>query len=388
MRKMAMNLRNMLAIAISLVGVALFSGCEKEDDENSNKPIEDTTEPTTIGDENNITFTDSRGNEVIIPYGAMSCATKVISFTHGTPWTNDERAQEANEILGAPNYDKIKDVNYVTLGAFGEIVLEFGVYITDGKGNDIYVFEIGPDVEATKIEVSDDLENWIYVGDADGSLSGVDMNGKVPVGAKYRYVRLTDIKGESSSWSGADIDAVAAVHPVKIGGGNIGDNVEYTDTRGNKVIVPGGALSCATFVVDFTHGIPWTSDPKAMDTEKTIGAPDYNASTDENYVTLGADGVIVLGFNVYITDGEENDIYIFEIGPAVEATKVEVSNDLENWIYVGDANGSLSGVDMNGKVPAGAKYKYVRLTDLRTDPTSDWPGADIDAVAVTHPALD
>ncbi|MCL2040707.1 MAG: hypothetical protein FWG84_01535 [Bacteroidales bacterium] len=71
----------------------------------------------------------------------------------------------------------------------------------------------------------------------------------------------------------------------------------------------------------------------------------------------------------------------------VEATKVEVSNDLINWIYVGDASGSLSGVDINGKVPAGSKYKYVRLTDLRTAPSGTWPEADIDAVAVLHPAF-
>jgi hypothetical protein len=226
------------------------------------------------------------------------------------------------------------------------------------------------------------------VGDARGSLSGVDMNGKIPAGGKYRYVRLTDLKTVAGgSWPGADIDAVAAVHPVKIGSGNINDVEEYTDSRGNKIKIPGGALSCATFVVDFKHGNPWTSDPKAMDPAKITGAPDYDSRTDENYVTLGTDGVIIVGFNVYITDGPGMDIYIFEIGPNVEATKVEVSNDLKNWIYVGDASGSLSGVDMNGKIPAGGKYRYVRLTDLRTAPSGSWPGADIDAVAAMYPVL-
>jgi hypothetical protein len=275
------------------------------------------------------------------------------------------------------------------LGADGVIVLEFGIHITDGPGLDIYVFEIGPDVEATKVEVSDNLTDWIYVGDANGSISGVDMKGKIPEGGKYRYVRLTDLKTYGpTTWTGADIDAVAAVYPVKIGSGDIDDIVEYTDTRGNKIKVPGGALSFATSLIDFTHGDPWTSDPKAMDPEKIIGEADYNDITDENYVTLGADGVIIVGFSVSITDGEGLDMYVFEIGPQVEATKVEVSNDLQNWIYVGDADGSLSGVDINGKVPAGAKYKYVRLTDLRTTGPTQWTGADIDAVAVLHPSLE
>jgi hypothetical protein len=339
-----------------------------------------------IGGENDITFVDSRGNEIVIPYGAMSCAAKVISFTPGEPWTSDARAMNPNTILGAPDYDGSN--NYLNFGIEGEIVLEFGVYITDGAENDIYVFEVGPDVEPTKVEVSDDLINWVYVGDADGSLSGVDMNGKVPAGAKYRYVRLTETAGDNSTWPGADVDAAAAVHPVKIGSGNIDDIVEYTDSRGNEVHIPGGELSCATFVVGFTPGTPWTSDVKHQDPLGTIGAPNGDEPADGiGSLTMGKDGVLIVGFNVYITDGAGQDIYVFETGPDVEATRVEVSTDLETWIHVGDASGSLSGVDISGKVPVGAKYKYVRLTDLRTAHNSSYPGAEIDAVAALHPGL-
>jgi len=74
------------------------------------------------------------------------------------------------------------------------------------------VFEIGGHVEATKVEVSTDLVTWIEVGTAEGSLCGVDMNGKVPADGKYKYVRITDIEGQSSSWPGADIDAVAGLN--------------------------------------------------------------------------------------------------------------------------------------------------------------------------------
>ena len=159
-----------------------------------------------------IEFTDTRGNKVTIPGGAKSCAIRVVEFTPGNPWTSDPRAMNPDDILGVPDYDEKQDINYLTLGAYGSIVLEFDVYIYDGPGNDIYVFEIGPDVEATKVEVSNDLVNWIYVGDADGSISGVDMHGKVPADGKYRYVRLTDRDGIKSAWPGADIDAVAGIN--------------------------------------------------------------------------------------------------------------------------------------------------------------------------------
>ena len=160
---------------------------------------------------NDVVYTDTRGNKITIPGGAESCATKVISFTHGDPWTNDTKAMNPEDVLGAPDYDSRTDTNYLCLGKGGSITLEFSIEIIDGDGLDIYVFEIGPDVEATKVEVSNDLTNWIYVGDADGSLSGVDLNGKVPAGAAYKYVRITDRDGKGSGWPGADIDAVAGL---------------------------------------------------------------------------------------------------------------------------------------------------------------------------------
>jgi len=159
------------------------------------------------------------------------------------------------------------------------------------------------------------------------------------------------------------------------------DDVIFTDSRGNEVTIPGGAKSCAVEVISFTPGNPWTSDPGAMDSTEILGAPDRRPNSNGEALTLGAGGVVVLRFDVYIYDGPGNDIYVFEVGGLVEATKVEVSDDLVNWIFVGNAAGSISGVDMDGKVPLNGKYQYVRLTDLKTSPTGTWPGADIDAVA-------
>ena len=159
-------------------------------------------------------FTDSRGNEIETPSGAISFAKKVVSFTHGTPWTSDPAAMDPQKITGIPDYKN--EENYITLGSAGVIVVEFGVYISDGAGNDIYVFEIGPDVEATKVEVSEDLNTWIFIGNADGSLSGVDVAGKIPKNGKFKYVRLTDLKSyPHTTWAGADIDAVGVIYPVK-----------------------------------------------------------------------------------------------------------------------------------------------------------------------------
>jgi len=189
------------------------------------------------------------------------------------------------------------------------------------------------------------------------------------------------VKYTVTAEDGSKTEYTVTVKPKKLGE----NDIVFTDNRGNKIVIPYGAKSCAIKVIDFKHGTTWTSDSRAMNSEKILGPPDY--IIDENYLTLGDAGVIILEFGVYITDGPGNDIYVFEIGPNVEATKVEISNDLKNWIYIGDAKGSLSGVDIKGKVSADGKYKYVRLTDLLSSPGGSWPGADIDAVAVLYPVL-
>ncbi len=327
-----------------------------------------------------VTYIDSQGKKVNVPFGSMSCALKIISSTGAS---SSSSAIGLNHILGAPDANKSVSGSAFTLAAKGEVTLEFGVYITNGKGDDLHVFQSGAAICELKVDISENLSAWIHAGDIGGTSLGIDISANVSASGKYRYVRLTNTGG-----SPVNLDAVAALHPVKIGSdGKINDDIEFTDTRGNMVTIPGGALSCATFVVDFKHGTPWMSDPRANDPKRILGAPDYNRQTDENYICLGCEGVIVIGFNVSITDGPGNDIYVFEIGPDVEATKVEVSNDLINWTHVGNADGSISGVDISGKVPKGAKYRYVRLTDLKTACASSWPGADIDAVAVIYPAF-
>ncbi len=162
----------------------------------------------------------------------------------------------------------------------------------------------------------------------------------------------------------------------------------YTDDRGNKIEFIQGEKSFATKVVEFTPGSPWTRMKQSMDPNKILGSPDYNSSDDTGSITLGSEGVIVIEFgDVEFSDGPGDDIYVFEVGPDVEATKVEVSKDLVEWIYVGDAKGSLCSVDMAGKVDADATFKYIRITDLVPVSSGTWPGADIDAVGVINASI-
>ena len=158
------------------------------------------------------------------------------------------------------------------------------------------------------------------------------------------------------------------------------DNYYYfTDRSGNEMKAPKYAF--ATRVVSFTPGDPWTKEKDDQDPDSTLGLPDYTSSGKYNNLCMGAGGVLVLEFNIAVYDGEGDDIYVFEIGGDVEATFVEVSNDLSTWYEAGKVGGATAGVDLAGKVPENSKFRYVRLTDLKTSIHTAWPGADIDAVS-------
>jgi hypothetical protein len=154
----------------------------------------------------------------------------------------------------------------------------------------------------------------------------------------------------------------------------------YRDSFGGTVVFPLGDLSFADEVVSFHMGDPHAalqhSDPR-----NALGPPDYDGKTERNYTTLGCGGVLTLRFldNVLI-DVPGPDLYVFEIGPQLEATRLEISADGKQWIDIGRIPGGTAGVDIGPYVKQGEVFHYVRLTDLREACQGEFPGADIDAV--------
>ena len=158
------------------------------------------------------TFTDRLGNTVTVPVSAF--ASSVVEFRHGDPWRNSDTNTDPQIAIGLPDAD---DSNSSTgdlcLGNGGVLVLGFSTSIYDGPGDDIYVFEVGGNVEETKVEVSDDLVTWYEIGIAEGRTAGLDISGKVPESSGFRYVRLTDTGANpNGGWPGADIDTVCGLN--------------------------------------------------------------------------------------------------------------------------------------------------------------------------------
>jgi outer membrane protein OmpA-like peptidoglycan-associated protein len=159
-------------------------------------------------------FHDQRGAEVSFPASRARFADRVVDYTVGDPAPVPE-GQEPDRALGPPDYqpDKWQPPRAVSLGNGGSLTLEWtkGV-LSDGEGPDLFIFEIGPSVEAMYVELSADGAAWIPAGVAPGGFCAVDIGPYVEPGAVFRFVRLRDVPfsgAESDTWPGADIDAVA-----------------------------------------------------------------------------------------------------------------------------------------------------------------------------------
>lgn len=161
----------------------------------------------------------------------------------------------------------------------------------------------------------------------------------------------------------------------------------YPDGHGGQVYFPLGDISFADEVVSFQKGDP-AAAPRDSDPANSLGIPDYDDVADTGYVTLGCEGTLVLRFvDNALVDVEGPDLYVFEIGPAVEPTALAVSADGREWIEIGEISGGRAEVDIRPYTRPGEAFYYVRLTDLKTGCDGQWPGADIDAVGAIGSGL-
>lgn len=121
----------------------------------------------------------------------------------------------------------------------------------------------------------------------------------------------------------------------------------------------------------------------------------FFSQTQDNclFASLGVGGVLTVEFvdNRLIGSGDaSDDLWIYEIGPDIEDTFVEISMDGNTWMDVGSVTGSTKGVDIDafGFGPSDVS-RFVRLTDdpNEGDIDGETVGADIDAIAANSTTL-
>lgn len=156
---------------------------------------------------------------------------------------------------------------------------------------------------------------------------------------------------------------------------------EYPDGQGGTVYLP---LGDASFADEVVSNHPGEKAPEGIQgrPQYTLGVPDYTKPSAPGFLSLGCDGSVVLQFSDNILlDVEGPDLYVFEVGPAVEPTILAISYDGKEWIEVGKIEGARADVDIAPFVEENDVFNYVRLTNAGNSCGGRTPGADIDAVA-------
>jgi hypothetical protein len=157
---------------------------------------------------------------------------------------------------------------------------------------------------------------------------------------------------------------------------------------------PQGAVSFADELVSYDPAISGSGEPTDANRGAlhTLGLPDYSggggcaSQATCEFASLGDGGSITLRFTDNVLTGSDSsdlDLWIFEVGPDVEDTFVEISTDGSNWSAVGKVFGSTAGIDIDAfGFGTSSAFSFVRLTDdgNEGDQTGPSVGADIDAV--------
>ena len=166
--------------------------------------------------QNGKTYVINRHKSVYIPLGKVSFADSIVDFKMGDP-VPFKKFRDSSQALNEPNYISYNKPNYVSIGCKGILTVAF----TDNgfmnlKGNDLYIFEVGPSEEAAKIEISENGIDWIFAGNISGGSSILDLaDQNISTKKVFYYVRITDQKEVcNSKTAGADIDAVGAINCV------------------------------------------------------------------------------------------------------------------------------------------------------------------------------
>lgn len=171
---------------------------------------------------------------VDFPEGAVSFADSVLLYEplFGPGPAPSAANSEPSNALGVPEVPGSTSIGacggapldcpFVSLGRGGRLTLEFTDNLLTGSDDaslDLWIFEVGPDIEDTFVEISSDGSTWFSVGKVFGTTGGIDIDafgfGSTDT---FGFVRLRDDPNEgatSGASVGADIDALGAISTIR-----------------------------------------------------------------------------------------------------------------------------------------------------------------------------
>ncbi len=162
------------------------------------------------------------------------------------------------------------------------------------------------------------------------------------------------------------------------------------------ITFPGGATSFADEIVGYSPGSAFLGADPCQNASNVLGVPDLSATPSNpcgGFASLGYLGELVVRFtdNALTTSGDaSHDLFVFEIGGAIEPVDIAISSYGGNWITLATALGQPMGIDIDAVagVIQGALYSFVRIIDAGAHDSHNtiYPGADIDAIGAISSA--
>jgi hypothetical protein len=171
---------------------------------------------------------------VEFPDGAVSFADAVVLYepAFGGGTVPSAANSDPSNSLGVPEVPGNTSIGacsgvpancpFVSLGSGGRITLQFTDNLLTGSGDsalDLWIFEVGPDIEDTFVEISMDGSSWFDIGKVFGTTGGIDIDAfGFDSSDTFGFVRLRDDPNEGATGGpsvGADIDAVGAISTIR-----------------------------------------------------------------------------------------------------------------------------------------------------------------------------
>ena len=126
-------------------------------------------------------------------------------------------ATNLNAVLGPPEFPIYNSNTFVALGG-GFILIDLGVFLIDGAGPDMKIYEVGDSYGATTepfsvLANSDNLQTgWQFLGTYPGDTVSIDL-GNFGLN-NIRYIAIFDSAANYGGlvWPGADIDGVELIN--------------------------------------------------------------------------------------------------------------------------------------------------------------------------------
>jgi len=310
----------------------------------------------------------------------------------------------------ADQSDAPGEMNFISLGFGGQIVMRSSSWIGNGPGNDLTVFETTwgnpacrtADSEQALVEVSEDGVNWVTPGSVTTGPWGsynTCYNGSFDISPlmKAQYVRITDRTNPSWGVQGDgddayDVDGIVANYelPPTLGMPPSAPNCGYEQGVASQYVGAAGNFPGRGIVgqrKNFANanlneaGFPMAafSDPSLRDAVSGV----------YNFWSLGFGGYACFRLPYTLFNGPGSDIYSFETTwqnqpcPSYpEKANVSVSVDGVNWsspvMICKDAlgiPGTSPAIDLAAFGPGFGVVNYIRYQDA-TNPADFGGGAD------------